>query len=284
MHKSLVILLLLSGFLLANHGQASPAPTNSSPLPLGSDGNWMLVFHDDFEADELDTDKWTTCYWWDDNGCTNGSTNEQQWYLPDNVFIRDGVLILQAREELVKASDGNVYEYTSGIVTTGNSEWKEHVPPRFAFQYGYTEMKAIIPAGQGLWTTFWLLPVNYDADPEFDVMEALGQNPTSYYTTVHWENENEEDRQYHLTHTVPDLSQDWHVYGMEWREDAIIWYLDGKQIASYTEMENLKLFDMYLLLNLAVGGEWAGDPGGQAEFPAEFQIDYVSVWQRPGQN
>ena len=177
-----------------------------------------------------------------------------------------------------------MFEYTSGIVTTGNAIYHEDAPPRFAFQYGYMEIKAKIPAGQGLWTTFWLLPVHYDSDPEFDVMETLGQEPTNYYTSIHWRNEHEEDRQYHIDHTVPDLSKDWHVYGMEWREDAIVWYLDGEEIESYTEMENIKLFDMYLLLNLAVGGEWAGAPDAQTQFPAEFQIEYVAVWQHANQD
>ena len=83
----------------------------------------------------------------------------------------------------------------------------------------------------------------------------------------------------HRSKTV-DLSSDWHIYGLLWRSDALIWYLDGIEQWRFTKVEHVPRQPMYILLTLAVGGNWPGPPNKATRFPAEFAVDYVRVWQR----
>jgi hypothetical protein len=127
-----------------------PSATPPPPPPVGQEGNWILLFNDEFDGHTLNASKWTTCYWWDDHGCTIITNDELEWYQPDNVQVNDGLLVLQATGQVVHASNGR-YEYTSGMVSS--SRWLMPVPAGFAFQYD-TEMRVLIPAGKGLWPAF----------------------------------------------------------------------------------------------------------------------------------
>ena len=83
--------------------------------------------------------------------------------------------------------------------------------------------------------------------------------------------------------TTADLSASWHVYGLTWDPDAIRWYLDGKEVWSFTDKRYIPSEPMYLLMNLVVGGDWPGAPNAQTKFPSRFSVDYVRVWQRKAQ-
>src|SRR6266498_1078768 len=89
---------------------ATPKP---APTPVGQEGTWDLLFQDEFDGTTLDSSKWTTCYWWDNAGCTISSNNELEWYQPNNVLITDGYLRLQARRQTIDASNGKTYPFTS---------------------------------------------------------------------------------------------------------------------------------------------------------------------------
>ncbi|HEX9013959.1 MAG TPA: hypothetical protein VF813_10595, partial [Anaerolineaceae bacterium] len=130
----------------------TPAPTLTPtlvPSPVGQeDTGWNLVFQDDFSSGKLDDSKWVTCFWWDKNGCTIASNHELQWYQPANVMImEEGGLALQAQKNQVTGSDGTVYPYTSGVITTGRKVEDKSQPVKFAFQYGYAEIQAWVPSG-----------------------------------------------------------------------------------------------------------------------------------------
>jgi beta-glucanase (GH16 family) len=79
------------------------------------------------------------------------------------------------------------------------------------------------------------------------------------------------------------LTKGWHVYGLTWDKDSIRWYLDGKTVWTFEEKDAIPSVPMYLLINLAVGGNWPGPPDAKTKFPAEFIVDYVRVWKRPGE-
>ena len=87
--------------------------------PLLATGKWKRIFSDEFDAGPLNGKLWTTCYWWNDNGCTNLGNEELQWYTPNNVGVLDGYLRLTARPENIKGLKGQVFTFTSGMVTTG---------------------------------------------------------------------------------------------------------------------------------------------------------------------
>lgn len=249
-------------------------------MPVGQDGAFHLVFRDEFDGETLDLSRWTTCYWWDDNGCTNLGNNEMQWYRPENVSLADGNLVIEARPEEVVGWKGRMFPYTSGIVTTGLYYEEDPSQVRFATTYGYFEIRAKVPAGQGLWSAFWTLPVTRESKPEIDVMEVLGHRADVLEMHFHYRNDKGDSRSVgHEVETV-DLASDWQVYGLEWSEEAIVWYLNGEEVWRYEEKERIPSEPLYLLLNLAVGGDWPGAPDETTVFPAHYVIDYVRVWQR----
>ncbi|GLQ53561.1 glycoside hydrolase family 16 protein [Devosia nitrariae] len=252
----------------------------SSDGPLRQGGRWTRVFTDEFDSEALDRTKWVTCYWWGESGCTNLGNSELQWYVPENVAIAGGQLQLTAKPADVIGHDGLRFGYTSGMVTSGRYDRGDQRADRFSFTYGYVEVRARVPAGQGLWSAIWLLPSDHTSKPEIDVMEVLGHQPGVLELHYHYQNEAGERRSAGHEVETPDLSRDWHVYGMEWSPESIVWYLDGQPVWRYTDTRTISHQPMYLLMNLAVGGDWPGAPDATTPFPALYLIDYVRIWQR----
>lgn len=265
--------------------QSAPSAAQASddrpqPGPASGGTNWRPVFTDEFNTTTLDRSNWTRCYWWDDGGCTNLGNRNDQWYTPGNISISNGVLALTAREQPVRGINGRVFPYTSGIVTTGRYYGERPGSDRFSLTYGYIEVRARIPSGQGLWPAIWLLPSTHRSLPEIDVMEVLGHRPNVLEMHFHYLGDSGQRRTANRRITVDDLSLGWHVYGLEWSPSAIIWYLDGVERWRFTDGAAIPREPMYLLINLAVGGTWPGAPNEATRFPAQFLIDYVRIWQR----
>jgi beta-glucanase (GH16 family) len=244
-------------------------------------GGPTLLFSDEFNGSSIDTNKWTTGYWWDDGGCTNAGNNELEWYQPGNILVSNGTLKLQARKQTITGSDGKTYNYTSGMITSGRATWQDPAPDKFAFKYGYAEMRARVPKGKGLWPAFWLLSRDQDWPPEIDVMEIIGDQTNIQNMTVHFLNAQGVYGSHGGEWAGPDFSADWHTYAMDWQPNAIIWYVDGVERWRCTDKSHIPTETMYLLANLAVGGDWPGSPDASTVFPANFEIDYIRVWSAP---
>jgi beta-glucanase (GH16 family) len=154
------------------------------------------------------------------------------------------------------------YAYMSGVITT---------QPSFNQRYGYFEMRARLPRGKGLWPAFWLLPLDQSWPPEIDVMESIG-DPATVYTT------------YHSTVAkvpVPEhrISPDeFHTFAASWDEREVIWYIDGREVFRKPTPSDMHK-PMYMLANLAVGGNWPGSPDGSTRFPAVYSIDYIRAYR-----
>ncbi|MBX2838561.1 MAG: family 16 glycosylhydrolase [Gammaproteobacteria bacterium] len=239
---------------------------------------YQLVFNDEFRGWNIDSSKWNTQYRWGPNWIING---ERQYYVdtlnnPDfghSPFEFDGehmtISAIRTPEHL--RGSANWQQYLSGALTTYN---------KFRMRYGYVEMRARFPRGRGLWSAFWLLHQHdNDRRPEIDVVEHIGHQPTVAYHTYHYyENWN-------LRSTPsfeawgPDYSADFHTYGMKWEPGRILWFIDGVERARF-ENGNVSWEEMYLLVNLAVGGWWPGDPDGSTSFPARYTIDYIRAYQQ----
>lgn len=272
------IALLAAGLLLIWGGVVHNTLA-AEAAPLGKAGTWISIFADEFDETELRPERWTTCYWWDDDGCTNLSTNELQWYRRENVAIAGGQLVLTARAESVSGHKGMVFPYTSGMVTSGRYYEERSQSDRFSFTYGYVEVRAKAPQGQGLWSAVWLLPSDHTSKPEIDILEILGHQPDTLEMHYHFEKNGDDRNDGHAVQRS-NLANNWHTYGLEWSPDAIVWYLDGEEQWRYTDPATISDEPMYLLMNLAVGGDWAGPPDETSIFPANFLIDYIRVWQR----
>jgi beta-glucanase (GH16 family) len=273
MRRMSLSLLAGAAALLVHVGEAA------AHRPYGLSGKWKLVFSDEFDT-PLEPYKWTRCYWWDNNGCTNLGNSELQWYVPNNVLVSDGTLVLRAKRQSVPGHKGRIYDYTSGMVTSGRNYEERGKPDRFATTYGYFEIRAKVPAGKGLWSAFWLLPSTHESKPEIDVMEVLGHAPKTLEMHTHYRDDDGESQNPGSEAIVPDMSKDFHVFAVDWRPDVIIWYFDGQEKWRYSVKEHISHEPMYVLLNLAVGGEWPGDPEASTSFPADFLIDYIRIWKR----
>jgi beta-glucanase (GH16 family) len=236
--------------------QSTSVPASSDPQPSGVDGNWRLIFQDEFDGSALDSSVWNTAFPW---GSTS-TTTPALIYRAQNVSVADGALQLTAQRETHLG-----YPYTSGIVTTYK---------KFNYQYGFLEIRALVPGGRGLWPAFWSLPANGQTTPEIDTMEILGGSPNSAQLHYHYGQGIDNGTEA----SGPDFTAGWHTYAVDWEPDAITWYIDGEKQHEFTQRSAIAALPMYLIANLQVGG-WPGRPDSTTPFPATYQIDYVRVWQ-----
>ncbi len=161
------------------------------------------------------------------------------------------------------------YPYTSGLITTRGS---------FAQLYGVFEMRARLPKGKGFWPAFWLLPADHSWPPEIDILEMLGNDPSTYYATVHSNAGGKHTKVGNTIH-VADTSRDFHTYSVDWESEEIKWYFDGAEVArapTPTDMHK----PVYILVNLGVGGYWPGNPDASTPFPATLSIKWVRAYRR----
>ena len=244
---------------------------------------YNLKWEDQFEGDSLNRDDWNVEL--HDPGWVN---NELQSYVdsPENIYIKDGSLVLKPVETVNE--DGSV-SYTSGRVNTQN---------KHDFKYGLFEARVKVPEGQGFLPAFWMMPTDenlYGQWPrcgEIDIMEVLGNDTDTSYGTIHYGNPHSES-QGSYTLEEGTFSDEYHVFDVEWEPGKISWYVDGKLIHTednwYSATEGQgeitypAPFDQpfYIILNLAVGGNWPGNPDETTDIAnAAYYIDYVKVYQK----
>lgn len=242
-----------------------------------------LIYADEFDNLNLTNGSrtgWNTTYHYGDRFLGN----EQQVYVDPNYkgyginpfSVSDGVLTITAQKAPVGFEAPSTFKkvaadtYTSGLL---NSE------ASFSMQYGYYEIRAEMPAGKGLWPAFWLLQSNGEWPAEYDVVEVLGHDTKSLHATSHWKNQSGSNQMEHQAAKTFDAADGFHTYGFDWTKDKITWYYDGVKV--FEAANRVTDQSMYMLVNLAVGGDWPGKPNAQTTFPAEMKIDYVRVYQAP---
>jgi beta-glucanase (GH16 family) len=264
-------------FLLATfacHEDGSPtAPSLGASLP----GGYRLVWSDEFNREGAPDPS----HWAYDVGGHGWGNNELQFYTADrreNARVEDGHLVIEARRETWEGLD-----YTSArLVTKGRGDWT----------YGRIEVRAQLPSGRGSWPAIWTLgsttPLRWPDDGEIDVMEHVGFDQGAVHASIHTRRYNHVDAtQRTATTAVPDASTSFHVYMTEWTPDRIDTSIDGRVYFSFAREPNggraAWPFDapQYLLLNVAVGGNWGGQRGvDDTTLPYRFLVDYVRVYQR----
>lgn len=244
--------------LVASPVAGAAGYTGLSAVSQATSG-WRLVFHDEFNGDALETGRWKTAYPW---GRDRRDLGELQRYIPEAFAFSDGSLQI-----IAEPSEREGYAYTSGLISSHAS---------FAQEFGRFEIRARLPRGQGLWPAFWLLPVEGSWPPEIDVFEALGDDTETVYMTAHW-GIGGGHQQRKATFTGPDFAADYHTFAVEWTQRNIAWFVDG--IKRHEVRGKSPRGPMYLLANLAVGGEWPGTPDASTPFPAVFAIDYIRAYE-----
>lgn len=244
--------------------------------------DYQLVWSDEFEGSELDLSKWEymtgdgTAY-----GLPSGwGNNELQWYRPDNVTVENGHLVITAKKETYSGKN-----YTSARIRTINKgNWK----------YGRFEFRIKLPFGKGIWSAIWMMPTDnvyggWAASGEIDIVEHLGHEPNKVHGTLHYGGPWPQNTHSGVPNTLQEgtFADDFHLFALEWEEGIIKWFVDDSlyQIQTSWYSTNGELpapFDrrFHLLINVAVGGNWPGNPDATTTFPQMLEVDYVRVYQQ----
>jgi len=272
---------------------------------------WKQVWSDEFDGKDIDRTKWdfdlgNGFFNYDANQWISGwGNNELQYYTrePENAFVKDGMLHIRAIKESY-----NGFGYTSARMKTR----KRDGSALFNQKYGRFEFRAKLPTGKGIWPALWMLPQNdkygsWASSGEIDIMEAKGQEPTKVLGTIHFGSRWPMNAHASKEFVFPEKGTiaEFHDYAFEWEPGEMRWYVDGKQYAtqsfwwSSSKVDGAKgakptmeadlnpwpaPFDQpfYLVMNVAVGGKFLGNPDKTTVFPAEMVIDYVRVYEKVG--
>ena len=276
-----------------NSSGSDKAPETAKPTEAATEAvdvpeieGYNLLWNDEFSGSALDESKWN--YEPHEPGWTNEELQEYTTST-DNVFLRDGKLVIKA----IKSEKNGKDYYTSGKVTGQN---------KTDFSYGKVVVSAKVPEGQGLWPAIWMMPKEesyYGQWPkcgEIDIMEVLGNDVSTAYGTLHFgEPHGEIQGTWGLTGQT--YADSFHEYSVEWEPGEIRWYIDGNlyntandwftAVQGEDEKPYPAPFDQpfFVQMNLAVGGTWPGNPDATTDFDkAEFEVDYVRVYQKPEYN
>jgi len=262
-----------------------------------------LTFADEFNGDAVSlwdgvsrtaNSGWNTNYWWADaKGSTLPDNGEVEWYInhlyrPTEGAIRAGAIVTPWR--ITKDANGSYLTLTAAPVRDSKAQALISGHPYSSGMiqsyymhtqtYGYFEMRAKLPSGQGVWPAFWLLPADGSWPPEIDILEVLGHQMDKLYTTVHT-NEFGKHTSKGTDSVVPNMSSGFHTYGVDWQPDFITWYFDRRQVFKAATPSDLNK-PMYIIANITVGGHWPGMPDQTTRWPAEMQIDYIRAYSAIG--
>jgi beta-glucanase (GH16 family) len=261
--------------------KASVTPPPSPTLP-----GWTLVWSDEFnlpDGSSPDAAKWNLVT--GGNGFGNAEL-ESYTNRPQNAEIQSGNLVITALKESYTGADMVSHDYTSARLNSSNN---------FAQAYGRFEARIRIPYGQGIWPAFWLLgsDLSTKAWPtcgEIDIMENIGREPSIVHGTIHGPGYSG-GKGIGSPFSFPDgrkFADDFHVYAVEWSPNQIKFFVDDNLYATRTPADlpagTKWVYDhpFFILLNLAVGGKWPGNPDATTVFPQQMLVDYVRVYKRSG--
>jgi beta-glucanase (GH16 family) len=270
-----ILLLVVSGC-----GGGSMSSTPSPP----SVRQWTLVWSDEFSG--LNGSAPDSAKWGYDVGGNGWGNNELEYYTnrTQNAYVQDGNLVIKALKETYTGADGVTRNYTSARLLTANL---------FSQTYGRFEARIKIPYGQGMWPAFWMLgnnigQVGWPQCGEIDIMENIGKEPSIIYGSIHGPGYTG-GTGVGTSYTLPNAAQlagDFHVFAVEWEPNVVRFYVDGNLYATDTPSSlpagSTWVFDhpFFIILNVAVGGDWPGPPDSTTVFPQQMLVDYVRVYQK----
>ena len=270
--------------LLASCGKkktTTKATTKAKTVTPALEG-YNILWSDEFDGDSLNEEIWLR-----EERPIGWTNNELQKYTKDeaNGFTRDGKFVIKG------------IEYESGKY----SSCKLRNTQDYAFKYGRIETSAKVPVGKGLWPAIWMMPKDesyYGQWPkcgEIDIMEVLGNEVNKAYSTVHYGEPHGEQQGSLTLSEGSSFADGFHTYAVEWEPGKIEWFIDGQSVlvandwysinsATGVEQDYPAPFnqEFCIQINLAIGGDWPGNPEPNADYiaNAEFEIDYVRVYQK----
>lgn len=255
------------------------------PPPIPPSTGFVLSWSDEFngaDGSTPDPSKWTY-----DLGGGGWGNQELETYTNRavNAQIKSGNLLITAQKEMFTGTDGITRDYTSTRLKTQNL---------FAQAYGRFEARIKIPAGQGMWPAFWMLGNDISANGwpkcgEIDIMENIGREPGMVHGSLHGPSSTAPTSDATSTVTLPanaNFADDFHIYAVEWEPTEVRFYVDSNNYATFQKANwpagGTWVFDhpFFILLNVAVGGNWPGSPDATTQFPQQMLVDYVRVYTK----
>ena len=237
---------------------------------------YSKIWADEFDGSEIDESNWGY-----DIGGSGWGNNELEFYTNRNAYLTEGHLIIRADKENYAGR-----EYTSTRLKTQSKQ---------TVNYGRIDIRAVMPQGQGIWPALWMLGANFPTvgwphSGEVDIMEMIGGNgrENTVHGTAHWYNQsNNQNASYGGNYGLPSgetLSSNFHVFSIDWDSTSITWYIDDVQYHTMAidDSSSLAAFrkDFFFIFNIAVGGNWPGNPNSSTVFPQRMVVDYVRVFQK----
>lgn len=255
------------------------------PFPQPPGGKWTLVWNDEFsgaDGSSPDSSKWTY-----DTGGKGWGNQELEYYTKrkENARIEKGNLVITTRRETYTGADGVTRDYTSARLKTQGL---------FAQAYGRFEARIKIPEGQGMWPAFWMLgedipSAGWPKCGEIDIMENVGKEPGTVHGSLHGPSTAGSTSDLTSIFNLPagqNFADDFHLYAIEWEPDMVRFYVDSNLYATFNSSQwpagGKWVFDhpFFIILNLAVGGNWPGSPDASTRFPQSMLVDYVRVYTK----
>ena len=255
------------------------------PLPHPPGSKWTLAWSDEFSAPDgsvPDTKKWTY-----DIGGKGWGNQELEYYTnrKENSRIENGNLVITALRESYTGADGLTRDYTSARLKTLGL---------FTQAYGRFEARIKIPEGQGMWPAFWMLgedisSAGWPKCGEIDIMENVGKEPGTVHGSLHGPSTERPTSDLTAIFSLPagqSFADDFHLYAIEWEPDTVRFYVDANLYATFNSSQwpagGKWVFDhpFFIILNLAVGGNWPGSPDASTKFPQSMLVDYVRVYTK----
>lgn len=261
-----VITMAAASLLVATAGWVAPAAAEIPDVP-----GWQLSWHDEFDGTGLNSTNWEALY------RENSYNNEKQFYLPSQVAVTNGHLQITATNQPYGSK-----QYRSGLITS-----------RDLYGTGRFEARIDLPTTQGMWPAFWLNPnnVQWPTGGEIDILENRGSQPYLTSSAYHWQTYPgpccDQHQYVYDEYTATeggqpvDFHAGYHTYAVEWEETQLRYYVDDNLYFVVNETANRPIFETpkNIIINLAIGGDFGGDPDGSTIFPQEMLVDYVRIWQ-----
>jgi beta-glucanase (GH16 family) len=256
---------------IRNDDQYQPIGDAGYTTPTSYPG-MTLVWADEFDGAALNTNDWNY-----ETGASGWGNNELQYYKSgeDNAYVNNGKLVIEARDESFGGAG-----YTSARITTQNKQ---------SFKYGRIDIRAQLPEGQGIWPALWMLgdafaTSGWPSCGEIDIMELIGHQPSTVYGTVHWSTGSGSHAEFGGSRSLTSgkFIDEFHVFSIVWDSNSIRWYLDDNQyhVIDITPADLNEFQEkFFFIFNVAVGGNWPGNPDATTVFPQRMIVDYVRVFQ-----
>lgn len=246
-----------------NHPSTGAADPKTKYVPAG----YKLAFDDEFNGASLDTKKWNTLVPYG----THFYNDEIECYEPQAVILNKGICTLQASQGATTC--GGTHNWISGAITTNST-----------FKHGYFESRIQVPRGGGLWPAFWIM--SNDSRNEWDILEIPDTTNIIYEYPHHVDNstlrfvsgQNGGDSQYTAAEGAPDPYSGYVVYGLQWTSTDVTYWVNGVMTEHFA-INGCGDSNMWVALNLAVGGSWPGPPNASTPNPARMNVDYVRIYQ-----